>query len=131
MLLKCELTSLGDSLWDIRGRRIIRAITHRQVVQISAQLSTHVRINPGKPSRLSIFGRCLYMNENSRVFFYVGLRLRKALGRASLRHFETTEEVATRQRFSATLVYSIVGKHLVPPLVPRDFYHILRLGHLC
>lgn len=71
------------------------------------------------------------MNENNRVLFYVNLYVRNALDRALLRHFETTEEVATRQRFSATLVYSIVGEHLVPSLIPRNFYHSLRLGHVC
>lgn len=82
------LTSLGDLLWGLRRRRIVRAITQRQVVLVSPQLSTHIPNKQGKPRRLLMFDRCLYMNENSRVLVYVYLYCRKVLTRASQRCFE-------------------------------------------
>lgn len=87
---KWILTRLANLLWDPLCRRIVRAIMHRKVVRVSAQLSTYVLNKPGEPSRLSICRQRLYLSQNSRVFFYVDLYSRKAFAPVLLRYSKTS-----------------------------------------
>lgn len=106
------LTSLGDLLWGLRRRRIVRAITWRQVGKISTKLTTHVPNKLGNPSRLLIFGRCMYMNERQPWTPLCGLVLRESPCSGITTLLQIQPEKSLHSNDFAGLKRK-VGKHLV------------------